>query len=120
MAAMILSSSNARDSHSTRTRRICQIEMEFRARTLRKAVGSAFCQQLAIFALAATILDGGLIAEVCVFAMLAFWIGVAIIYFRRRGAFTKADLIFVEAATVPLAVLAAFLCLAVWRARGVM
>lgn len=94
--------------------------MEFRARTLRKAIGSALCQQIVIFTLAAMILDGGVVAEVCVFAILAFWVGVAVMYFRRQGAFTKLDLLFVEAATVPLTVAAVFLSVAIWRARGVM
>ncbi|HEY6227452.1 MAG TPA: hypothetical protein VI282_10060 [Verrucomicrobiae bacterium] len=93
--------------------------MEIRARTFRKAVWSAICQQVIVFCLALNILDGGVIAETCLFAVLAFWFGVAIIYFRRRGSLSRIDLLFVEAATVPLVVAAAFLSFAIWYARGV-
>jgi hypothetical protein len=93
--------------------------MEFRARNLCNAIGSAVCQQLILFAIAFALLDGNVAAQICGFAVAAFWIGVALIYLRRRSALTRMDLLFVEAATVPLVVATAFLSFAIARARGV-
>jgi hypothetical protein len=93
--------------------------MEIRAGTFRKAVWSAICQQVIILCLALNILDGGVVAETCLFALVAFWAGVAIVYFRRRGSVSRIDLLFIEAGTVPLVVAAGFLAFAIWRARGV-
>jgi hypothetical protein len=93
--------------------------MEIRARTLRKAIGSAICQQVIVLCLAVNILDGGVIAEICFFAFAAFWTGVTIIYFRRRRSHTSSDLLCVEAGTLPLVVASVFLSIAIWHARGV-
>ncbi|HUS35893.1 MAG TPA: hypothetical protein VM680_11130 [Verrucomicrobiae bacterium] len=94
--------------------------MQMRAGNLRNAVGSAVCQQLIVFSIALALLDGGVIAQICAFAAVAFWMGVAIIYFRHRGTLSKVDLLFIEAGTVPLIVAAGFLAFAIWRARGVL
>ena len=93
--------------------------MEIGARTLRNAIGSAVCQQLIVFCFALMVLDGGVIAETCLFGAIAFWTGVGIVYIRRRGSLSRIDLVFVEAGTVPLVVASAFLSFAIWRARGV-
>ena len=64
------------------------------------------------------ILDGGVIRQVCLFAFGAFWVGVAIIWFRRGPALTKLDLLIVEAGTVPLCVASFFLTYGIWNLRG--
>jgi len=94
--------------------------MEMRARNLSGALGSALCQQSIVFSIALALLDTGVLAQVCGFAVAAFWIGVGVICFRRRGAVSKIDLLFIEAATVPLVVIAAVLSFVIWRARGVL
>ena len=81
MAAMTPSPSNARNYFYAAQIGIpvVQLAMEIRARTLRNAIGSAICQQVIVVCLALMILDGGAIADACLFAVVAFWIGVAII-----------------------------------------
>jgi hypothetical protein len=94
--------------------------METRARNLGGALGSALCQQLIVFSIALALLDGGVLAQVCGIAVAAFWAGVGVICFRRRGSFSKMDLLFIEVATVPLVVVATFVSFRIWRARGLL
>ena len=94
--------------------------MRIRAQTYAQALGSTGAQQLIILLLATMVLDGGVLLEVCLFAAGAFWAGVALIWFRRRGSPTKLDLLVVEAGYVPLCVLAFFLSYWIWSKRGVL
>ena len=64
------------------------------------------------------ILDGGVVAEVCLFAAAAFWAGVALIWFRRRIP-TKLDLILIEGGYIVLCVIAFFLARWIWDLRAV-
>ena len=92
--------------------------VRIRAQTYRQAFGSAGAQQLIIFLVAAMILDGGLLLEVCLFAAASFWVGAAVIWFRRRGTPTTLDLLLIEAGNVPLCVLGFFLSYWIWSRRG--
>ena len=94
--------------------------MKLRAQTYGQALGSAGAQQAIIFLLAVAILDGGVCFQVCIFAAAAFWIGVALLWFRRGSAPTKLDLLFIEAAFVPLCLVAFFVSYWIWNRRGVL
>lgn len=94
--------------------------MKLRAHTYGQALGSAGAQQVVLFLLAAAILDGGVCFQVCMFAAAAFWIGVAVLWFRRRSAPTKLDLLFIEASFVPLCLVAFLLSYWIWTRRGVL
>src|SRR4051812_9433422 len=48
--------------------------------------------QMPILVLASMILDGGAVAQVCFSALIAFWAGVAVLHFHRRGVLSKVDL----------------------------
>ena len=73
-----------------------------------------------ILLLAGAILDGGVILQLCLFAAVAFWIGVAVIWFRRRSTPTKLDLLVIEAGYLALCVVSFFLSFWVWNRRGVL
>jgi hypothetical protein len=94
--------------------------MRIRAETFKQALASAGAQQIILLLLASAILDGGVVLQVCVFGFAAFWVGVAIIYARRRLVLTKLDLLLVEAGTVPLSVISFFLSYFIWNRRGVL
>ena len=78
--------------------------LRLRAQTFGQAVGSSIAQQLIILLLAGAILDRGLIFELCGFAAVAFWIGVAVIWFRRHSSPSWLDLLVIEAGYVVLCV----------------
>jgi hypothetical protein len=94
--------------------------VRLRAQTYRQAIGSSAAQQLIILLLAGGILDGGVILELCIFAAVAFWIGVAVIWFRRRSNPTRLDLLAIEAGYVVLCVISFFLSYWIWSRRGVL
>jgi hypothetical protein len=94
--------------------------MKRRPCTIRQALFSALCQQIVVLTLAAMILDGGLIAQVCIFAAIAFWLGVVVIWRRRRANLTRGDTLYIEAGLLPITIAAVFLSFAIWRLRGVM
>ena len=83
----------------------------------RRVTKSAVIQQVLILVLASTILDGGVVAEICLFAAVAFWGGVALIRFRRPVP-TKIDLNLIEGSYVVLCVVAFFLAQWIWHLRG--
>lgn len=92
--------------------------MKIRAETFKEALASAGAQQLILLLLASAILDGGVLLQLCAFAFAAFWIGVAIIRFRRGSTLTKLDLLIIEAGSVPLCVISFFLSYLIWNLRG--
>ncbi len=94
--------------------------MRFRAQTYGQAIGSAGAQQLIILLLAGAILDGGVFLQLCIFAAVAFWIGVAVIWLRRRTTPTKLDLLVIEAGYLGLCVISFFLSYWIWSRRGVL
>ena len=80
-------------------------------------IKSAVIQQVFILVLASMILDGGVVAEICLFAAVAFWGGVALIRFRRPVP-TKIDLVLIEGSYIVLCLLAFFLTQWIWHLRG--
>ena len=94
--------------------------MRLRAQTYRQAIGSTGAQQLILYLLMGSILRSGVFVEICLFAALAFWVGVISIWLRRRRFPTKMDLLFIEAGFLPILVIAFFLAYFIWKARGVL
>ena len=79
---------------------------------------SAFVQQAIVLVLAGMILDGGLIAQMCWYAFLAFWGGVAVIWFRRSSSPTKQDLILVRGGYLIVCIISFFVTQSIWHWRG--
>jgi hypothetical protein len=84
----------------------------------RRVVKSALVQQVLILILAGMILDGGVTGEICLFAAVGFWGGVALVRFRRPVP-TRIDLILIEGSYIVLCVIAFFLTHWIWRLKGV-
>jgi len=82
----------------------------------RRVIRSALTQQAFILVLAGMILDGGVVAEICLFAAVAFWVGVALIRFRRPVP-TKVDLVLIEGGYIVLCLISFFLAQWIWRLR---
>jgi hydrogenase-4 membrane subunit HyfE len=83
-----------------------------------RVIKSAVLQQVFILVLVSMILDGGVVAEVCLFAAAAFWSGLALITSRRRTP-TKLDLILIQGGYIVLCVIAFFLTHWIWHLRSV-
>lgn len=79
---------------------------------------SAFVQQALILVLAGMILDGGVIGQMCLYALAAFWGGVAVILIRRRQSPSRLDLLLVRGGYLPVCVLSVILTRAIWHWRG--
>jgi hypothetical protein len=94
--------------------------MKLRAETFKQALASAWAQQIVLLLLASSILDGGVVQQVCLFGFAAFWVGVAIIRLRRGSMVTKLDLLLIEAGSVPLCVVSFFLAYFIWNLREVL
>ncbi len=94
--------------------------MKLRAQTYRQAIGSTVAQQTIVLLLAGMILDGEVILEMCGFAAVAFWIGVGLIWFRRRSKPTQIDILVIEAGYIVLCVISFFLSFRIWTMRGVL
>jgi hypothetical protein len=82
------------------------------------AIYSACIQQAIIMILAAMILDGGCIGQVCLSALLAFWGGVLVLRVRTRGALTKTDLMLVRGGYILVCVISYFVTRWIWHLRG--
>lgn len=83
----------------------------------RRVIKSTVIQQVLILVLASMILDGGVVTEICLFAAVAFWGGVALIRIRRPVP-TKVDLKLIEGGYIVLCVLAFFLAQWIRHLKG--
>ena len=84
------------------------------ATPLQSAIYSACIQQCIIMVLAAMILDGGGIHQVCLFALLGFWGGVFVLRARNRGALTRVDLMLIRGGFIPVCIISFFVTRWVW------
>lgn len=80
----------------------------------------ALAQQFVILVFAGMILDGGRIGQTFLFGLIAFWITVLLILFRRKQNLTKGDLVFIEGGSMVVCLLSALITIAIWRMRGVL
>jgi hypothetical protein len=76
-------------------------------RTYREAIRSALIQQVLILGLTSMVLDGGGLFLICFYATIGFWIGVAIIRFRRPTP-TAIDLAVINFGSIPLCLVSFF------------
>ena len=91
----------------------------------RRAIFDSLISQVVLGILAMMFLDGGRIAHTTGIAVLAFWIGAAIIILRRPKTSTELDLLLIRFGFLPLLVITFALAEWVWswhwvwRIRGV-
>jgi hypothetical protein len=88
------------------------------ASPLQSAIYSACIQQAIIMILAAMILDGGSIGQVCLYALLGFWGGVFVLRVRRREALTKMDLMLIRGGYILVCIISFFITRWIWSWRG--
>jgi len=86
---------------------------------LARSVKSALAQQLILIVLAAMILDGGRIAQICLFGFVAFWTGALLLIVRAKGRVTKADLVFIEGGSIVVCLLSYLIASGIWKMRNV-
>lgn len=76
-------------------------------------------QQGAIVPLASLILDGGVVFLVCLYASAAYWIGVSLLWRRRRhSAYTKLDLFLIRWGFLSLIPISALMARYIWHLKG--
>ena len=74
--------------------------------------------QSIVLVLESMILDGGGIAQVCFYAFVAFWTGVLVLCFRRRGALSRVDLLLIRYGYILVCVISFFITRWIWDWRG--
>jgi hypothetical protein len=74
--------------------------------------------QMPILVLASMVLDGGGIAQVCFYALVAFWSGVAVLHFHRRGALTRVDLLLIRYGYILVCIISFIITRWIWHWRG--
>ncbi len=63
-------------------------------------------------------IDGGMLWEVCYFAMTAYWCSFLLILFRRPNTPTKDDLTLIRWGFLPFLFFVPVLMMAIWKLRG--
>jgi hypothetical protein len=87
--------------------------------SVRNALVSAVAQQIIICLVAMVMLDGGVTLLKCIYALVAFWVGFAILLVRRRRRLEKRDFAFIRYGYLALCACSFFLAPLVWALRGV-
>ena len=72
----------------------------------RDAIRFAIVLQVPVTLLFASLLDGGHLAKVAGYAMVAFWVGVAVVVSRRPRTPSGSDLAFIRYGYLPLVIVA--------------
>lgn len=85
----------------------------------RKAIFDALVIQIVIGILSAMILDGGLCAQICGVALLAFWGGAAVLIWRRPQSPSEVDVFLIRFGYFAVIFIAGVLIPIVWHLRGV-
>ncbi len=88
-------------------------------RSPKKALVVACAQQIIILGVTSFELDGGIDFLKCLYALVAYWVGFAILMIRRRTELTKFDIHFVAYGYLALSVLSMVAAPLVWHLRGV-
>ncbi len=87
--------------------------------SLRNALVSAVAQQVIVGLVASVMLDGGFTLLKCLYALVAFWAGFAVLLVRRRKRLEKRDFTFIRYGYLALCACSFFLAPLVWALRGV-
>ena len=82
------------------------------------AVIFALVQQTTVIFLSALIMDGGAIAQVCMYAFAGYWGGTMLLAFRRGAALSHGDIALVRWGYIPACILSFILTYWIWRIRG--
>jgi hypothetical protein len=85
----------------------------------RKAIFDALILQIVLGILSAMILDGGVCAQICGVALLAFWAGAAVLIYRRSQSPTEIDILLIRFGYIPVLIIAGVLIPMIWHWRGV-
>jgi hypothetical protein len=88
------------------------------ARSIGSELPFALVTQSVILVLASMILDGGGIAQVCFYAFVAFWSGVLVLRFHRRGALSRVDLLLIRYGYILVCIISFFITRWIWHWRG--
>jgi len=84
-----------------------------------KAIFNALIMQIVLGILSAMILDGGVCAQICGVALLAFWGGAAVLIWRRPQSPTEIDIFLIRFGYIPVIFIAGVLVYVIWHWRGV-
>jgi hypothetical protein len=90
----------------------------FATTPLPEAARFALIQQVIVVVLSAGMLDGGALAQVCIYALMGFWGGTGVLIARRGAALTRVDIILIRWSYIPLCILSFFLTQWIWSLRG--
>lgn len=83
-----------------------------------RALKTSLIQQLIVTVLSVLMLDGGLMAHICIVALLAYWLSVPLIVWRRRTDPSPGDLWFVRYGFLVTEAAVWFGGQAVWQQMG--
>ena len=78
----------------------------------------AVALQIVLGLLALLILDGGLIAQICGIALLAFWSGTVVLIWRHPQTPSRLDIELIRFGYFPVIIVSFFLVGWIWRLRG--
>ena|ERR1041385_2850933 len=78
----------------------------------------ALVLQMVLGILSGLILDGGMVAQICGIALVAFWTGAVVLIWRHRESPSRLDLELIRFGYLPVIVLAFFLTGLIWHLRG--
>jgi hypothetical protein len=84
----------------------------------KRPIGTALVTQAIVAVLSGMILDGGTVMRICLIAMIAFWVGAAVLIWRRPQSPTKTDLALIQGGYLVVVGIAGFLVPAIWAMRG--
>jgi hypothetical protein len=74
--------------------------------------------QIVLGLLALLILDGGMIAQICGIALLAFWSGAVVLILRHPQTPSRLDIELIRYGYIPVSIVSLFLVGWIWRLRG--
>jgi hypothetical protein len=83
-----------------------------------EAIKLGVLEQVLLLPLAALVMDGGGIFLLVFFALAAYWGGALLIWLRRRGAYTRFDLVLFRWGFFVLCIISFFLARWIWSLRG--
>ena len=85
---------------------------------VRDALKLSLIQQAVAFVFSALVLDGGGLFLVIIFALAAFWTGVAMVWSRRGRPISRFDVFLLKWGFFPLCIFSFFLARWIWILRG--
>ena len=78
----------------------------------------ALVLQIVLGILSALILDGGVVAQICGIALVAFWTGAVVLIWRHPQSPSRLDVELIRFGYLPVVVLAFVLTGFIWHLRG--